>query len=93
MPRNLCERVFPLKDQSLRQRGMDEILLNYLRDTGKARFLGNNGSYTRVHTNGSRPRNGARFNVQDCFVSLAEERLEIDLETVPQPPPLAMSAE
>lgn len=95
MPRNLYERVevmFPLKDPALRQRVMDEILSNYLRDTGKARLLGSNGSYTRAHTNGTRPRNGARFNVQEFFVKLAEKKLEIDLETVPQPP-LAMSAD
>jgi len=98
MPRNLYERVevmFPLKDPSLRQRVFEEILLNYLRDTSKARLLGPDGVYTRAHDNGNPGigRNGNRFNVQDFFVKLAEKKMEAEFGSIPEPQPFAMSAD
>ena len=51
MPRNLYDRVevlFPLKDELLRQRIVDEILPSYLADNLKARVLGSEGIYSYV---------------------------------------------
>ncbi len=78
MPRNLYERVeviFRLKDPSLCQKVCNEILLPYFADTEKVRFLLSTGQYARklpgtIHA----PANGTRFNVQDFFMGLAEDR-------------------
>lgn len=94
MPRNLYERVevmFPLKDPSLSKRVYHEILLGYLRDNEKTRLLGSDGKYSRAYSNGS-GRN-SRFSAQDFFIKLAEKGPETGLETIPTPPPLAMSAD
>jgi polyphosphate kinase len=77
MPRNLYERVevmFPLKDPRLRTRVFEEMLENYLRDNSKARMLHADGSYIRVSRNDTAQlnRNGTRFNVQEFFITLAE---------------------
>ena len=78
MPRNLYERVevmFRLKDPALCQKVCTEILLPYFADTEKARFLLPNGQYARRPPGaGSVPGNGTRFNVQDFFIGLAEDR-------------------
>jgi polyphosphate kinase len=73
MPRNLYERVevmFPLKDGAMRQRVYQEILLNYLRDTAKARVLGKDGKYVCAHQAERTKvgRNGHRFRVQEFFL-------------------------
>jgi polyphosphate kinase len=98
MPRNLYQRVevmFPVKDSSLRHRVYDEILLNYLRDDSKSRILGSDGKYTRACHNGAvrSGRNGTRFSVQDFFVSLGEKPAEPQLDSIPERPVLAMSAD
>jgi polyphosphate kinase len=70
MPRNLYERVevlFPLKDELLRERIVNEILPAYLSDNIKARVLGQDGGYTYVR----RGRNGKGFSVQGHLMSLA----------------------
>jgi len=72
MPRNLYERVevlFPLKDESLRQRICNEILPAYLADNLKARMLGSDGKYTYVR----RGHNGKGFSVQEHLMRLAHE--------------------
>jgi len=78
MPRNLYERVeviFRLKDPALCQKVCTEILLPYFADTEKARFLLPSGQYARrLPGAGSVPTNGTRFNVQDFFIGLAEDR-------------------
>jgi hypothetical protein len=78
MPRNLYERVeviFRLKDPALCQKVCTEILLPYFADTEKARFLLPSGQYARrLPGAGSVPSNGTRFNVQDFFIGLAEDR-------------------
>ena len=70
MPRNLYERVevlFPLKDETLRERICKEILPAYLADNRKARVLGSNGHYTAL-----RPARGIRgFSVQEHLMELA----------------------
>ena len=70
MPRNLYERVevlFPLKDESLRQRICNEILPAYLADNLKARVLGSDGKYTYAR----RGKNGKGFSVQAHLMNLA----------------------
>jgi polyphosphate kinase len=69
MPRNLverCEVVFPVVQPDLKKRLIDEILKAYLKDNTKARLLQPDGEYIRA------PKNGATFNVQEYFMSLAE---------------------
>lgn len=71
MPRNLYERVevlFPLKDESLRQRICNEILPAYLADNLKARVLGPDGEYTYAR----RGKNGKGFSVQSHLMDLAQ---------------------
>src|SRR5262252_2641494 len=70
MPRNLYERVevlFPLKDELLRQRIVNEILPAYLSDNLKARVLGPDGEYTYLR----RGKNGKGFSVQEHLMGLA----------------------
>jgi polyphosphate kinase len=70
MPRNLYERVevlFPLKDESLRQRICNEILPAYLADNLKARTLGPDGEYSYVR----RGKNGKGFSVQNHLMAVA----------------------
>jgi polyphosphate kinase len=78
MPRNLYERVeviFRLKDPSLCQKVCKEILLPYFADTEKVRFLLPTGQYVRrLPSATNAPANGTRFNVQDFFIGLAEDR-------------------
>ena len=74
MPRNLYERVevlFPVKDESLRQRLCEEILPSYLADTRKARVLGSDGLYTPVH----RERGSKSFSVQQHLMELAQTQM------------------
>ena len=74
MPRNLYERVevlFPVKDESLRQRLCEEILPSYLADTRKARVLGSDGLYTPVH----RERGSKSFSVQQHLMELARPQM------------------
>ena len=68
MPRNLyerCEAVFPVKAPALRIRLRDEVLETYLRDTVKARLLGEDGKYTRP------PRGSKPVDAQALLIDLA----------------------
>lgn len=70
MQRNLYERVevlFPLKDESLRERVCKEILPAYLADNRKARVLGADGQYKHLR----RGKNGKAFSVQEHLMHLA----------------------
>jgi polyphosphate kinase len=70
MPRNLYERVevlFPLKDELLRQRIVNEILPAYLSDNLKARVLGPDGEYAYLR----RGKNGKGFSVQEHLMAMA----------------------
>jgi len=104
MPRNLRERVeviFRLKDRALCQKVCSEIVLPYFADTDKARFLTSAGQYLRtprgkLHA----PVNGARFNVQNYFVEVAENRAgstgslpAVQLETLKSIPAFEMLSE
>jgi polyphosphate kinase len=51
MPRNFKKRaeiLYPIKDQALKTRIIDEILMTYLTDNVKARIMQPDGSYQRV---------------------------------------------
>jgi polyphosphate kinase len=70
MPRNLYDRVevlFPLKDEHLRQRIVDEILPSYLADNLKARVLGPDGTYSYVR----RGKGVKGFSAQEQLMALA----------------------
>src|SRR4029077_7756653 len=70
MPRNLYDRVevlFPLKDELLRQRIVDEILPACLADNLKARVLGSDGAYSYVR----RGKGAKGFSVQENLMALA----------------------
>ena len=69
MPRNLYDRVevlFPLKDDLLRQRVIDEILPACLADNLKARVLGPDGTYSYVR----RGRSAKGFSAQEHLMAL-----------------------
>ena len=59
--------LFPLKDETLRERICKEILPAYLADNRKAHVLGSNGHYTALR----RLRNGKKFSVQEHLMELA----------------------
>lgn len=68
MPRNLferCEAVYPVTQPDLKKRLRHEILETYLADNVKARFLQEDGSYTRPPV-GARP-----VNAQERLMELA----------------------
>jgi polyphosphate kinase len=70
MPRNLYERVevlFPLRDPTLKERIIKEVLPAYLADNRKARILGSDGRYTRA----PRAAKGKNFSVQEHLMHLA----------------------
>lgn len=71
MPRNLYERVevlYPIKDEQLRERIVNEILASYLADNTKARVLHSNGHYTYA----PRAANTKPFSVQGHLMELAQ---------------------
>ena len=74
MPRNLYERVevvFPIKDELLRQRLVEEILPSYLADTRKAWVLGPSGQYNQL-----RKQKGLKsFSIQEHFMEMAGARV------------------
>jgi len=88
MPRNLYERVevlFPLKDESLRQRICNEILPAYLADNLKARTLGPDGEYSYVR----RGKNGKGFSVQNHLMAVAHGAVNGSGKTKTAPVPAA----
>jgi polyphosphate kinase len=81
MPRNFQRRIevmFPVEDEGLRDRVIDEILAIALQDNVKARRLMPDGSYARVRPDASGP-NGAPAKVvrsQYRFMELAREKAQ-----------------
>jgi polyphosphate kinase len=74
MPRNLYDRVevlFPLKDELLRQRIIDEILPACLADNLKARVLGSDGTYSYLR----RGKGTKGFSVQEHLMALVDGRV------------------
>src|SRR5580658_2450007 len=77
MRRNIYERVevmFHVKDPVLRDQILAEVVVPYLGDTQKTRFLMPTGEYVRSHDARKllHSKNGFRFNVQEFLVTLAE---------------------
>lgn len=72
MPRNFFHRIelaFPVEDGILRERLITEMLGRWLADTGKARFLGPDGTYYRPKVNQEHLR---RSQIE--FLELAQRR-------------------
>jgi polyphosphate kinase len=72
MPRNFRRRVevmFPILDQSIKRRVIDEILGTMVADNAKSWSLQANGEYLRVSANGS-----ATIRSQARFMESARER-------------------
>jgi polyphosphate kinase len=75
MPRNLYERVevmFRLRSRALSRRVCEAILLPYLADTEKARFLRADGTYTRTNASPEKASPRRRFNAQEFLLHEAE---------------------
>ena len=75
MPRNFYRRVevvFPIEDEALRKRIVDEVLKNTLADT-TAKELHPNGAYGP-----SCPADTKLFAAQDYFMALSDSRTKID---------------
>ncbi len=72
MPRNFIRRVevvFPIEEESLKQRIINEILAVIFADNVKARVLKNDGSYVKIRRNRKKS-----FRSQAVFMQLAIER-------------------
>jgi polyphosphate kinase len=82
MPRNFQRRVevmFPVEDEGLRDRVIDEILKIALRDNVKARRLRSDGSYLRGRIDGGAPgadADGPPLRSQYRFMELAREKAQ-----------------
>jgi len=75
VPHERVEVIFRLKDPALCHKVCSEIVLPYFADTEKARFLLASGQYASARKDRVRtPDNGTRFNVQEFFVDVAENR-------------------
>jgi len=72
MPRNFKKRaeiLYPIEDTELKARIIDEILMTYLRDNVKARFMQPDGSYIRTT-----PKDGAKLvRSQSALIAIARE--------------------
>ncbi|OGU02076.1 MAG: hypothetical protein A2W29_10865 [Gemmatimonadetes bacterium RBG_16_66_8] len=81
MPRNFFRRIevmFPIEDERLKQRVMEEILPVTLADNVKARELRSDGTYARV----APPDGGPVVRSQQVFQSLAREAARESVELV-----------
>jgi polyphosphate kinase len=91
MDRNMDRRIevmFPVHDENLKRRCVDEIFSYSLRDNVKARQLGTDGKYRK-----RKPKPGeASFSSQDEFLAL-EERIDSadkwESNAAPTSPPMA----
>jgi polyphosphate kinase len=82
MPRNLfelCEVVFPLRDEAAKVRITDEILAAYLADSLKARLQQPDGTYLRAT---KLLKEAVPFSSQGFLMQLAEGK--IDLDAIPK---------
>jgi polyphosphate kinase len=72
MPRNFKKRaeiLYPIEDIKLKARIIDEILMTYLNDNVKARFMQPDGSYIRAT-----PKDGAKLlRSQSSLIAIARE--------------------
>jgi polyphosphate kinase len=72
MPRNFKKRaeiLYPIEDTELKTRIINEILMTYLNDNGKARLMQGDGSYVRV-----KPKDGGKqVRSQSALIAIARE--------------------
>jgi hypothetical protein len=70
------EVMFHVKEQALCDRILREVVIPYLGDTQKTRFLMSSGEYLHAHEARKMVhlKNGYRFNAQEFLVSFAEGR-------------------
>jgi len=72
MPRNFKRRVealFPIEERRLKTRIIDEILMTYLNDNIKARFMKSDGTYERV----VRPKGRRKVRSQSKLIAIARK--------------------
>ncbi|MDP2839830.1 MAG: hypothetical protein Q8O11_07200, partial [Syntrophales bacterium] len=72
MPRNFKKRaeiLYPIQDQALKTRIIDEILMTYLTDNVKARMMQPDGSYQRVR----RDPNDKPVRSQNTLIAIARK--------------------
>jgi polyphosphate kinase len=89
MERNIYERVevmFHIKNQSLCDQIVSEVIAPYLADTEKTRILLPNGDYVSSRAAGalSHARNGFHFNAQEFLIDFAQG--SEGLQTIPPVP-------
>lgn len=89
MPRNINERVevmFHVKEPTLCDQILREVVTPYLGDTQKTRFLTHAGEYVRANEGRKviHLQNGHRFNAQEFLINFAEGR--VALGSVPAAP-------
>ena len=87
MPRNFFRRIevmFPLEDDRLKLRVVDEILPVILADNVKARVLAVDGRYQRVSGSAGAPAVRSQLVLQEVARDAARERLAPE---TPQAPP------
>ncbi|MCC5834488.1 MAG: polyphosphate kinase 1 [Opitutales bacterium] len=73
MARNFYRRnevIYPIEQEDLRKRILEEVIETYLKDTRNATQLRPSGSYTAL----TAPKDEAPFSAQDAFIALTEER-------------------
>ena len=72
MPRNFKKRaeiLYPIEDQALKTRIIDEILMTYLTDNVKTRLMQPDGSYHRVR----RALNDKPVRSQSALIAIARK--------------------
>jgi polyphosphate kinase len=72
MPRNFKKRaeiLYPIRDEAIKTRIIDEILMTYLKDNVKARIMQPDGSYQRV----KRSANDKEVRSQSALIAIARK--------------------
>ena len=72
MPRNFKKRaeiLYPIRDEAIKTRIIDEILMTYLKDNVKARIMQPDGSYSRV----KRSANDKEVRSQSALIAIARK--------------------
>jgi len=88
MHRNIYERVevmFHLKNETLRDQILQEVIAPYMADTEKTRLLAQDGLYVHTRETTKAARNGSRFNAQEFLLSAAQAS-EAARPSAPLPP-------
>jgi polyphosphate kinase len=94
MPRNFERRVevmFPLEDEELRRRIMEEIIPAYMNDNRRARILNADGTYSRPVPAADQPPHRSQFELLALAAAreeaaLAEEALPLSFEAISEHP-------